>query len=49
MMANLRDALSAPWGNAPTGRRSFDLFPLLRLGLALAVTFAVTGLLSGLD
>ena len=51
-MTNLRDALSAQWGHVPTPlpivkRVLFDLLALLGLGLALAVTFAVTGLLSG--
>jgi membrane protein len=50
-MTNLRDALSAQWGHLPTRppivkRVLFDLLALLGLGLALAVTFAVTGLLS---
>ena len=51
-MTNLRDALSEQWGHQPTRppfvkRVLFDLLALLGLGLALAVTFAVTGLLSG--
>ncbi len=51
-MTNLRDALSAQWGHVPTRppivrRVLSDLLALLGLGLALAVTFAVTGLLSG--
>ena len=51
-MTNLRDALSAQWGHVPTRppivkRVLFDLLALLGLGLALAVSFAVTGLLSG--
>ena len=51
-MTNLRDALSEQWGHVPTPppivkRVLFDLVALLGLGLALAVTFAVTGLLSG--
>jgi len=50
-MTNLRDALSAQWGHVPTPppivkRVLFDLLALLGLGLALAVTFALTGLLS---
>jgi membrane protein len=51
-MTNLRDALSAQWGRVATPppivkRVLFDLLALLGLGLALAVTFALTGLLSG--
>lgn len=51
-MTNLRDALSAQWGHLPTRppfvkRVLFDLLALLGLGLALAVSFAVTGLASG--
>src|SRR6185312_12010655 len=51
-MTNLRDALSAQWGHVPTRppivrRVLSDLLALLGLGLALAVTFALTGLLSG--
>ena len=51
-MTNLRTALSEQWGQVPTPppivkRVLFDLAALLGLGLALAVTFAVTGLLSG--
>jgi membrane protein len=51
-MTNLRTALSEQWGQVPTPppivkRVLFDLLTLLGLGLALAVTFAVTGLLSG--
>ena len=51
-MTNLRDALSEQWGHQPTRppfvkRVLFDLLALLGLGLALTVTFAVTGLLSG--
>ena len=51
-MTNLRDALSAQWGHVPTPppivkRVLLDLLALLGLGLALAVTFALTGLLSG--
>ena len=52
-MTNLRDALSEQWGHVPippppiVKRVLFDLAALLGLGLALAVTFAVTGLLSG--
>ena len=51
-MTNLRDALSAQWGHVPTRppivkRVLSDLLALLGLGLALAVTFALTGLLTG--
>jgi membrane protein len=51
-MTNLRDALSAQWGHVPkrppiVKRVLFDLLALLGLGLALAVSFAVTGLASG--
>ena len=51
-MTNLRNALSEQWGHPPTPppivkRVGFDLLALIGLGLALAVTFAVTGLLSG--
>jgi membrane protein len=51
-MTNLRDALSAQWGHTSTPppivkRVPFDLLALLGLGLALAVTFALTGLLTG--
>ena len=51
-MTNLRNALSEQWGHAPTPppivkRVLFDLLTLLGLGLALTVTFALTGLLSG--
>jgi len=51
-MTNLRDALSEQWGHVPTPppivkRVLADLLTLLGLGLALAFTFAVTGLLSG--
>ena len=51
-MTNLRDAVSEQWGHLPTRppfvkRVLFDLLALLGLGLALTVTFAVTGLLSG--
>jgi membrane protein len=47
-MTNLRDALSAQWGHVPkrppiVKRVLFDLLALLGLGLALAVSFAVTG------
>jgi membrane protein len=50
-MTNLRDALSAQWGHVPTQppivkRVLFDLLALLGLGLALAFSFAVTGLAS---
>jgi membrane protein len=51
-MTNLRDAVSEQWGHVPTPppivkRVLVDLLTLLGLGLALAVTFALTGLLSG--
>ena len=51
-MSNLRDAVSEQWGHVPkrppiVKRVLFDLLTLLGLGLALAVTFALTGLLSG--
>ncbi len=51
-MTNLRDALSEQWGHVPkrppiVKRVLFDLLALLGLGLALAVSFAVTGLASG--
>jgi len=51
-MTNLRDALSAQWGHLPTPppivkRVPLDLLALLGLGLALTVTFALTGLLTG--
>ena len=51
-MTNLRTALSEQWGQVPTPppivkRVLFDLSALLGLGLALAVTFALTGLLTG--
>ncbi|HEY0812054.1 MAG TPA: inner membrane protein YhjD [Pseudonocardia sp.] len=51
-MTNLRDALSEQWGQVPAKpamvkRLLFDLLSLLGLGLALVVSFAVTGLASG--
>ena len=50
-MTNLRDA-TAQWGHISTPppivkRVPFDLLALLGLGLALTVTFALTGLLTG--
>ncbi len=51
-MTNLRDALSEQWGRAPepppmVRRMLVDLLSLLGLGLALVVSFALTGLASG--
>jgi membrane protein len=51
-MSNLRDALSAQWGQVPTAppmvkRIFFDLLTLIGLGLALIGSFAITGLASG--
>ena len=51
-MTNLRDALSEQWGHVPeppplVRRTVVDLLSLLGLGLALIVSFAVTGLASG--
>ncbi|MDT7553941.1 MAG: rane protein, partial [Pseudonocardiales bacterium] len=51
-MTNLRDALSEQWGQVPepppiAKRLLFDLLSLFGLGLALVVSFAVTGLASG--
>ncbi len=51
-MTSLRDALTEQWGHVPEPRRWcggwwFDLLSLLGLGLALVVSFAVTGLASG--
>jgi membrane protein len=51
-MSNLRDALSAQWGQVPAApalpkRMFFDLLTLVGLGLALLASFAITGLASG--
>jgi membrane protein len=51
-MTNLRDALSEQWGHVPeppplVRRTLVDLLSLLGLGLALIVSFALTGLASG--
>jgi len=51
-MSNLRDALSAQWGQVratpPLVKRLlFDLLTLVGLGLALLASFAITGLASG--
>jgi membrane protein len=51
-MTNLRDALSEQWGRVPeppplARRVLVDLLSLLGLGLALVVSFAVTGLATG--
>src|SRR5207342_870750 len=51
-MTNLRDALSEQWGRVPepppmARRILVDLLSLLGLGVALVVSFAVTGLATG--
>jgi membrane protein len=51
-MSNLRDALSAQWGQVPATpplvkRMFFDLLTLISLGLALLASFGITGLASG--
>ena len=51
-MTNLRDALSEQWGKVPEPPPLFrrllvDLLSLLGLGVALVVSFAVTGLATG--
>jgi membrane protein len=51
-MTNLRDALSEQWGKVPeppalARRLLVDLLSLLGLGVALVVSFAVTGLATG--
>jgi membrane protein len=51
-MTNLRDALSEQWGKVPAPppiarRLLVDLLSLLGLGVALVVSFAVTGLATG--
>ena len=51
-MTNLRDALSEQWGQVPeppplVRRLLVDLLSLLGLGVALVVSFAVTGLATG--
>jgi membrane protein len=51
-MTSLRDALTEQWGHVPepppmVRRLVVDLLSLLGLGLALVVSFAVTGLASG--
>jgi membrane protein len=51
-MTNLRDALSEQWGKVPEPpplirRLTVDLLSLLGLGVALVVSFAVTGLATG--
>ena len=51
-MTNLRDALSEQWGKVPeppalARRVLVDLLSLLGLGVALVVSFAVTGLATG--
>ena len=51
-MTNLRDALSEQWGKVPEPppllrRLLVDLLSLLGLGVALVVSFAVTGLATG--
>ncbi|MFC4947077.1 inner membrane protein YhjD [Pseudonocardia sp. GCM10023141] len=51
-MSNLREALSEQWGQVPEApallkRMLFDLLTLLGLGLAMVVSFAITGLVSG--
>ncbi|MDN5860625.1 MAG: inner membrane protein YhjD [Pseudonocardia sp.] len=51
-MSNLREALSAQWGQIPQTppilkRLLFDLLTLLGLGIAMVGSFAITGLASG--
>lgn len=51
-MTNLRDSLSEQWGQVPEPpalpkRLLFDLLSLFGLGIALVLSFAVTGLASG--
>jgi membrane protein len=51
-MSNLREALSEQWGQVPAAppilkKTLFDLLTLIGLGLAMVVSFAITGLASG--